>query len=155
MYYHNGVDNMTTFYANVGKHRNLAQSLLLYTKSICFYRKFASRFLHKSPNAKQIPQTRVSAISANFCKFTENPGGPASLISCLQSVICRLFFILRTGSCIFHFHFREFRAFQMACFVLYTLGSITDSLKKEVPEGNLCNVFGVERREEGIHCYGS
>jgi len=50
----------------------LAQSLLLYTKSIHFCRKFTSHFFHKSPNSKQIPETRVSANSVNFCKFTEN-----------------------------------------------------------------------------------
>ena len=62
---------MINNYANVGKNRNLAQSLLLYTKSICFCRKSASRFFHKSPKARTIPETRLSAFSANFCKFAE------------------------------------------------------------------------------------
>jgi len=49
----------------------LAQYLLLYTKSICFYRKIASRFFAIILQSKNLRRSRVSANSANFCKFPE------------------------------------------------------------------------------------
>ena len=58
-------------YGKVRKTGNMAQYLLLYTKSIRFCRKFASRFFHNQLNPKVIHKTRLSAFSVNFCKFTE------------------------------------------------------------------------------------
>ncbi len=45
--HYNSVKKNMKNYKNVGKTRNMAQSLLLYTKSIRFYRKSASRFFDK------------------------------------------------------------------------------------------------------------
>ena len=74
MGYHNGDIIMTNIYANVGKMGNLARSLLLYIANTRFYRKFASRFFHNSLDPKQIPKTRLSANSVNFCIFAETKG---------------------------------------------------------------------------------
>ncbi len=58
-------------FVNVGKTGNLAQSLLLYIQKTRFYRKFASRFFHNSPNGRAIREMRLSANSVNFCIFAE------------------------------------------------------------------------------------
>ncbi len=58
-------------FTNVGKASNLAQSLLLYTKTIRFYRKIASRFFPIILQSKRLRLSWNSAFSANFCKFTE------------------------------------------------------------------------------------
>ena len=59
-------------FANVGKPSNLAQSLLLYTKSICFYRKIASRFCANPRYARHLRKSQnfiFLQISANLQKI--------------------------------------------------------------------------------------
>ena len=63
---------MIKYFTNVGKPSNLAQSLLLYIGYTCFCRKSASRFFPIILQSKTLFTSRVSANSANFCKFAEN-----------------------------------------------------------------------------------
>ena len=69
--HHNQVGDEMIIFANVGNNRNLAQSLLLYTKLVRFCRKSASRFFPIILQSKRIRLSWNSAFSVNFCKFTE------------------------------------------------------------------------------------
>ncbi len=71
---------MMIIFVNVGKTSNLARSLLLYIQKNRFCRKFASRFLHNSPNGRAIREMRLSANSVNFCKFAEFLQNPQTLL---------------------------------------------------------------------------
>ncbi len=69
--HYNSVKKNMKNYKNIGKLGNMAQSLLLYTKSIRFCRKSASRLFPIILQSKRIRLSWVSAFSVNFCKFTE------------------------------------------------------------------------------------